>query len=111
VTARGSTLARELRGGLATFFTMAYIVILHPLIIGTVADICAAGRAPGQGRDRRPAVHLLDHQRHRRRLRQLCHHPGGAGRARDVPLLLWVVAALFVGYFAIGPIEELLGVR
>jgi adenine/guanine/hypoxanthine permease len=45
VTARGSTLARELRGGLATFFTMAYIVILNPLIIGTVAD--ADGRVLG----------------------------------------------------------------
>ncbi|HYO85230.1 MAG TPA: NCS2 family permease [Dermatophilaceae bacterium] len=35
---RGSTLSRELRGGLATFFTMAYIVVLNPLIIGTVKD-------------------------------------------------------------------------
>jgi AGZA family xanthine/uracil permease-like MFS transporter len=38
VSARGSTFAREIRGGLATFFTMAYIVVLNPLIIGTVAD-------------------------------------------------------------------------
>ena len=29
---------RELRGGLVTFFTMAYIVVLNPLIIGTQAD-------------------------------------------------------------------------
>jgi len=35
---RGSTVARELRGGLVTFFTMAYIVVLNPLIIGTQAD-------------------------------------------------------------------------
>lgn len=34
ITARGSTLIREFRGGLVTFFTMAYIVILNPLIIG-----------------------------------------------------------------------------
>src|SRR4029453_4287016 len=34
VTKRGSTLAREFRGGLVTFFTMAYIVILNPLILG-----------------------------------------------------------------------------
>ena len=39
VSERGSTLNREVRGGLATFFTMAYIVILNPLIIGTVPDI------------------------------------------------------------------------
>ena len=34
ITERGSTLAREFRGGLVTFFTMAYIVILNPLILG-----------------------------------------------------------------------------
>ena len=39
VSERGSTLNREVRGGLATFFTMAYIVILNPLIIGTVPDV------------------------------------------------------------------------
>ncbi|MFW2512917.1 NCS2 family permease [Demequina sp. SO4-13] len=38
ITARGSTLAQEIRGGFTTFFTMAYIVVLNPLIIGTVAD-------------------------------------------------------------------------
>ncbi|MFI0351646.1 NCS2 family permease [Actinomadura sp. 9N407] len=38
ITERGSSLGREVRGGLATFFTMGYIVVLNPLIIGTVAD-------------------------------------------------------------------------
>jgi AGZA family xanthine/uracil permease-like MFS transporter len=38
ITERGSTVARELRGGIVTFFTMAYIIVLNPLIIGTVAD-------------------------------------------------------------------------
>ncbi|HEX5524978.1 MAG TPA: NCS2 family permease [Pedococcus sp.] len=38
ITQRGSTVGREIRGGLATFFTMAYIVVLNPLIIGTQAD-------------------------------------------------------------------------
>jgi adenine/guanine/hypoxanthine permease len=33
------------------------------------------------------------------------------GKAREVHWLLWTVAALFVVYFAIGPIEQLLGVR
>jgi AGZA family xanthine/uracil permease-like MFS transporter len=33
-TERGSSLSREVRGGLVTFVTMAYIVILNPLIIG-----------------------------------------------------------------------------
>ncbi len=40
ISARGSTVGREVRGGLATFFTMAYIVVLNPLILagGTDAD-------------------------------------------------------------------------
>jgi len=38
ITQRGSTIGQEIRGGLTTFFTMAYIVVLNPLIIGTVAD-------------------------------------------------------------------------
>ena len=38
ITARGSTVAREVRGGLVTFFTMAYIIALNPLIIGTAPD-------------------------------------------------------------------------
>ena len=38
ISARGSTLGREIRGGLATFFTMAYIVVLNPLILGAGAD-------------------------------------------------------------------------
>jgi adenine/guanine/hypoxanthine permease len=38
ISKRGSTVGREVRGGLATFFTMAYIIVLNPLIIGTQAD-------------------------------------------------------------------------
>jgi AGZA family xanthine/uracil permease-like MFS transporter len=36
VSERGSTIGRELRGGLVTFVTMAYIVVLNPLILGSV---------------------------------------------------------------------------
>ncbi|MGV1004332.1 MAG: NCS2 family permease [Candidatus Nanopelagicales bacterium] len=39
LTERGSTLTREVRGGIVTFVTMAYIVVLNPLIIGTAKDI------------------------------------------------------------------------
>ncbi|MEW9553780.1 NCS2 family permease [Nonomuraea sp. NPDC050783] len=39
ISARGSTVSREVRGGLATFFTMAYIVVLNPLIIATGKDV------------------------------------------------------------------------
>lgn len=38
ITTRGSSLSREIRGGLVTFFTMAYIIALNPLIIGTTTD-------------------------------------------------------------------------
>ncbi len=33
MTARGSNLGREVRGGFATFFAMVYIVVLNPLIL------------------------------------------------------------------------------
>ena len=33
ITERGSNVAREIRGGLATFFAMSYIVVLNPLIL------------------------------------------------------------------------------
>ncbi len=49
VTARGSTLGREVRGGLATFFTMAYIVVLNPIIIGTQADSTGGFLGGGDG--------------------------------------------------------------
>ncbi|GAB2948668.1 NCS2 family permease [Nonomuraea fastidiosa] len=39
ISERGSTISQEIRGGLATFFTMAYIVVLNPLIIGTGKDV------------------------------------------------------------------------
>ncbi len=38
ITERGSTLAREIRGGFVTFFTMAYIIVLNPLILGFAPD-------------------------------------------------------------------------
>jgi AGZA family xanthine/uracil permease-like MFS transporter len=38
VSERGSSFGQEVRGGLTTFFTMAYIVVLNPLILGFVKD-------------------------------------------------------------------------
>lgn len=38
ITERGSTVASEIRAGVVTFFAMAYIIILNPLILGTSAD-------------------------------------------------------------------------
>ena len=47
ITERGSTLWTEIRGGLVTFFTMSYIIVLNPLIIGTRAD--GTGQFLGDG--------------------------------------------------------------
>ena len=38
ITERGSTLTAEIRGGVVTFFTMAYIIVLNPLILGFAQD-------------------------------------------------------------------------
>lgn len=43
ISRRGSTFSREIRGGIVTFVTMAYIVILNPLILGGTDDV--AGNA------------------------------------------------------------------
>ena len=47
ISERGSTVGREVRGGFVTFFTMAYIVALNPLIIGLSKD--ADGKYLGGG--------------------------------------------------------------
>ena len=39
ITERNSTYFREFRGGVATFFTMAYIIVLNPIILGSGADM------------------------------------------------------------------------
>jgi len=47
ISQRGSSVAQEVRGGVVTFFTMAYIVALNPLIIGLTKD--ADGKFLGGG--------------------------------------------------------------
>ncbi len=44
----GTTVTREVRGGLTTFVTMAYLVILIPLIIGDAKDVTGATLNPAQ---------------------------------------------------------------
>ncbi|MET9570860.1 NCS2 family permease [Streptomyces virginiae] len=39
ISERGSTVAREVRGGFATFFAMAYIIVLNPIILGSAKDM------------------------------------------------------------------------
>ena len=49
ISERGSTVGTEIRGGLVTFFAMSYIIVLNPLIIGTVQD--GTGNFLGGGSD------------------------------------------------------------
>ncbi|MEU6243006.1 MULTISPECIES: NCS2 family permease [unclassified Streptomyces] len=39
ISERGSTVAREIRGGFATFFAMAYIIVLNPIILSSAKDM------------------------------------------------------------------------
>lgn len=39
ISARGSTIAGELRGGLVTFIAMAYIIVLNPIILAGGPDV------------------------------------------------------------------------
>lgn len=39
ITERGSSVGREMRGGLVSFFSMAYIILLNPLILGGTPDV------------------------------------------------------------------------
>ncbi len=51
ISERGSTVSREIRGGFVTFFTMAYIIVLNPLILGFAPDqdgnYLGGGTVPG----------------------------------------------------------------
>jgi AGZA family xanthine/uracil permease-like MFS transporter len=39
ISQRGSTVGQEVRGGLVTFFTMAYIIVLNPIILLGAEDV------------------------------------------------------------------------
>ncbi|MCV7281541.1 NCS2 family permease [Mycolicibacterium flavescens] len=39
ISARGTTVAAELRGGLVTFIAMAYIIVLNPIILSSSEDV------------------------------------------------------------------------
>lgn len=53
ITARGSSVAQEVRGGVVTFLTMAYIIVLNPIILAGVPDadgkFLGGGSAAGSG--------------------------------------------------------------
>jgi AGZA family xanthine/uracil permease-like MFS transporter len=53
ITTRGSSVSREVRGGVVTFLTMAYIIVLNPIILAGVPDVdgnfLGGGSEPGSG--------------------------------------------------------------
>lgn len=53
ITDRGSSVGREVRGGVVTFLTMAYIIVLNPIILAGVPDadgsFLGGGSEPGSG--------------------------------------------------------------
>ncbi|MCP2261764.1 putative MFS transporter, AGZA family, xanthine/uracil permease [Streptoalloteichus tenebrarius] len=42
VGGRGSTLGREIRGGVTTFVAMSYVILLNPLVLGATTDVTGA---------------------------------------------------------------------
>ncbi|MEB3366273.1 NCS2 family permease [Saccharopolyspora mangrovi] len=44
ISERGSSVGRELRGGLVTFVTVAYIIVLNPLILGSASPTDAGAK-------------------------------------------------------------------
>ena len=48
ISERGSTVGREVRGGIVTFVTISYILILNPLILGGGADVAGGSLAAAQ---------------------------------------------------------------
>jgi AGZA family xanthine/uracil permease-like MFS transporter len=53
ISERGSSVGREVRGGVVTFLTMAYIIVLNPIILAGVPDVdgnfLGGGSEPGSG--------------------------------------------------------------
>ena len=100
----GPTVASEVRGGVVTFFTMAYIIVLNPLIIGTVPD--ADGNFLGGGSTPNLAMVAAATALVAGLLTILM------GVVANFPLALATGLGLnaFVVYFAINPLEQLLGV-
>ncbi|MEV4750871.1 NCS2 family permease [Streptosporangium sp. NPDC049248] len=42
LSARGTTVGREVRGGITTFMAMAYVILLNPIILGGATDVTGA---------------------------------------------------------------------
>lgn len=49
ISERGSSVVREVRGGVVTFVTMAYIIVLNPLILGSFSAADASAKRDALG--------------------------------------------------------------
>lgn len=53
ISERGTSVGQEIRGGVVTFLTMAYIIVLNPIILSNVPDVTGhylgGGTEPGSG--------------------------------------------------------------
>jgi adenine/guanine/hypoxanthine permease len=84
ISARGSTVASELGGGVVTFIAMAYIIVLNPVILSDAKDV---------------AGNKLD----------FAQVSATTSLTAGVMTILFGVAAGFLVYFARGWIESLIG--
>jgi AGZA family xanthine/uracil permease-like MFS transporter len=115
ISERGSHLGRELRGGLVTFVTVAYIIVLNPLIHGSTSpadpsakrDVLGATLPVPQVAAVTALVAGVMAVLFGFIARVLLNV--ATGRARSVHPLLWGVAAAFVLHFVAGPISALVG--
>lgn len=149
ITERGSTISREVRGGFVTFFTMAYIIVLNPLILGFAKDAdgqyLGGGAAPDLAAIAAGTALVLVGFLMMQQVTDIDWKnieiaiPAfltiilmpftysitvgiGAGfvsyvfiklvtgKTKDVHPLMWLVSLMFVAYFAIDSIKQLLGV-
>lgn len=70
ISARGSTIAAEMRGGVVTSIAMAYIIVLNPIILSGGADVAGNkldfSQVSAVTSLNRRRVHLMGHRAHRR---------------------------------------------
>ena len=53
ISKRGSTIGNEIRGGIVTFFAMAYILVVNPAILGNAVPDDGSINDPGHRRAER----------------------------------------------------------
>lgn len=124
ISGRGSTLAREVRGGVTTFMAMAYILLLNPLILsgkdaagntlGQQALITATAFAAAIPVFLTVVVMPFTYSITAGVSAGVISYvaiKAAQGRARETGAFMWGLTVIFLVYFALNPIESWLGVR